>query len=92
MIISFVYIIIESQIAGIIILLSDFFDVLGIDEDGGAAEHGEADDKGVGAVGVASYLALEAAQVAADYTDGVVDVEFGGSKVDGAVGLTEHEA
>lgn len=72
-------------------LLSDFFDVAGVDEDGGAAEHGEADDKGVGAVGVAPYLALESAKVAADYPDGVVDVEFGGSEVDGAVGLTEHK-
>ena len=45
----------------------------------------------MGAVGVAPYLALESAKVATDYTDGVVDVEFGGSEVDGAVGLTEHK-
>ena len=45
----------------------------------------------MGAVGVAPYLALKSAQVATDYTDGVVDVEFSGSEVDGAVGLTEHE-
>ena len=51
----------------------------------GAAEEGEADEEGVGAVGVGADFALEAGEVAADDADGVVDAELGGGKLDGAV-------
>lgn len=57
----------------------------------GAAEDGEADQEGVGAVGVGADFALEASEVAADDADGVVDAEVGGGKLDGAVRVAEHE-
>lgn len=58
----------------------------------GAAEHGDGDRKGVGAVGVVADPAGEAAEAAADDTDGVVGAEDGGSELYLVVGLAEHEA
>lgn len=59
--------------------------------DGGAAEEGEADYQGVGAVRVGADFAFEASEAASDYADGVVDAEFGRRELDGSVGLAEHE-
>lgn len=59
--------------------------------DGGAAEEGEADYEGVGAVGVGADFAFKAPEAASDYADGVVDAEFCRRELDGGVGLAEHE-
>lgn len=59
--------------------------------DGGAAEEGEADEEGVGAVGIGANLALQTAEVAANHADGVVDTECSRDKLNWAVGLAEHE-
>lgn len=58
---------------------------------GGAAEEGEAYQKGVGAVGVGADFAYKASEVTSDYADGVVDAKFGRSELDGRVRLAEHE-
>lgn len=65
---------------------------MGGDQEGGAAKKGEAYQEGVGAVGVAADFTFEAAEVAADHADGVVDMEFGGLEAYGGVGLAEHKA
>lgn len=57
----------------------------------GAAEDGETDQKGVGAVGVGADFAFEAGEVTADDADGVVDAELGGDELDRCVGVSEHE-
>lgn len=46
----------------------------------------------MGAVRVAADFTFEAAEVAADHADGVVDMEFGGLEAYGGVGLAEHKA
>ena len=72
-------------------LSCNFLHILWVDVDGGAAEEGEADYEGVGAVGVGADFTFEASEVASDYADGVVDAEFGRRELDGGVGLAEHE-
>ena len=65
--------------------------ILWVDVDSGAAEEGEANHQGVGAVGVGADFAFKASKVASDYADGVVDAEFSRRELDGGVGLAEHE-
>lgn len=72
-------------------LAGEFFDVVGVDEDCGAAKEGEADDEGVGAVGVFADFAFESAEAAADHAHVVVDAEGCRDEFDGALGLSEHE-
>lgn len=68
-----------------------FFEVAGGDAEGGAAEVGEADGEGVGAVGGGGDVALEAAEAAAENADRVAEAVNGGGKLDGIVALSEHE-
>ena len=70
---------------------SDFFDVGGVDVDGGAAEEGEGDEERVRAVGVGADFALEAAEAASDDADTVTAVIVLTYKFDRSLGVSEHE-
>lgn len=64
---------------------------MGGDVEEGAPEDTEADEEGVGAVGVGADFALEALEVATDDADGVVDTELGWNELYGCIGVSEHK-
>lgn len=59
--------------------------ILWVDVDSGAAEEGEANHQGVGAVGGGADFAFKASKTPSDYTDGVVDAEFHWHKLNGCI-------
>lgn len=65
--------------------------ILGVDENDGAPEQGEAYGKGVGTIGIGPYFTFKATKTAADYAHIVVHAEDGRYELDWFVGLAEHE-